>query len=113
MQLTVVFFKQKTAYEMRVVWFKNPWIVKNLRTGDRVALAGQVKSSRYGGGPEVTNPHYERLDADAEGQPRRVGGLMPKYHLVDKLTSRKIAGWVEAVPSPRARPGEPLTPEAH
>ena len=97
MQLTEATIGDEAGTEMRVVWFKNPWIVKNLRTGDRVALAGQVKSSRYGGGPEMTNPHYERLDADVEGQPKRVGGLMPKYHLVDKLTSRKIAGWVEAV----------------
>jgi len=97
MQLTEATIGDEAGTEMRVVWVKNHWIVKNLRTGDRVALAGQVKSSRYGGGPEMTNPHYERLDADVEGQPKRVGGLMPKYHLVDKLTSRKIAGWVEAV----------------
>ena len=97
MQLTEALVGDAAGTEMRVVWFKNPYIVKNLREGDRVALAGQVKSARYGGGPEMTNPHYERLDADVDGQPKRVGGLMPKYHLVDKLTSRKIAGWVEAV----------------
>ncbi len=83
--------------EMRVVWFNNPYVLKNLQAGDRVALAGLVKGARYSDAPEMTNPHYERLDGDLEAQPKRVGGLMPKYHLVDKLTSRKIAGWVEAV----------------
>jgi len=111
MQLTEATVGDEAGTEMRVVWFKNPWIVKNLRTGDRVALAGQVKSSRYGGGPEMTNPHYERLDADVEGQPKRVGGLMPKYHLVDKLTSRKIAGWVEAVLPLADRLEDLLAPE--
>src|SRR6202521_3859952 len=56
-----------------------------------------VKASRYGNRPELQSPEYERLEADVEAQPKRVGGLMPKYHLVDGLTSRRIAGWVEAV----------------
>src|SRR2546425_5765661 len=96
MQLTEALVGDEAGTEMRVVWFKNPYIVKNLREGDRVALAGQVKSGRYGGGPEMTNPHYERLDADVDGQPKRVGGRRPKYHLLDQRPSRKIAGWVAA-----------------
>src|SRR5438876_5820425 len=42
------------------------------------------------------NPHYERLDDGEDMQPARVGGMMPKYHLVDGLSSRKIARWVES-----------------
>jgi len=97
MRLTEAMVGDEAGTEMRVVWFNNPYVLKNLQAGDRVALAGLVKGARYSDAPEMTNPHYERLDGDLEAQPKRVGGLMPKYHLVDKLTSRKIAGWVEAV----------------
>jgi ATP-dependent DNA helicase RecG len=97
MRLTEATVGDEAGTEMRVVWFNNPYVIKSLQPGDRVALAGLVKGARYSDAPEMTNPHYERLDGDVEAQPKRVGGLMPKYHLVDKLTSRKIAGWVEAV----------------
>jgi ATP-dependent DNA helicase RecG len=97
MQLTEATIQDDAGAEIRVVWFKNPWVIKHLHPGDRVALAGMVKASRYGNRPELQSPEYERLEADVEAQPKRVGGLMPKYHLVDGLTSRRIAGWVEAV----------------
>ena len=97
MRLTEAMVGDEAGTEMRVVWFNNPFVLKKLQLGDRVALAGLVKGSRYGNRPEMTNPHYERLEADVESQPKRVGGLMPKYHLVDGLTSRRIAGWVDAV----------------
>jgi ATP-dependent DNA helicase RecG len=97
MKLTEATVQDDAGAEIRVVWFKNPWVVKHLHPGDRVALAGMVKGSRYGNVPELQSPQYERLEADLEAQPKRVGGLMPKYHLVDGLTSRRVAGWVETV----------------
>jgi len=97
MKLTEATIQDDAGAEMRVVWFNNPYVLKNLHRGNRVALAGMVKGSRYGERPEMQSPHYERLEADVEAQPKRVGAMMPKYHLVDGLTSRKIAGWVEEV----------------
>jgi ATP-dependent DNA helicase RecG len=97
MKLTEATVRDDAGAEMRVVWFNNPWVLKNLHEGDRVALAGMVKGSRFRGEPEMQSPHYERLEADLDAQPKRVGGMMPKYHLVDGLTSRRIAGWVETV----------------
>ena len=111
MRLTEATVGDDGGTEMRVVWFNNPFVLKKLQMGDRVALAGLVKGSRYGNRPEMTNPHYERLEADVEAQPKRVGGLMPKYHLVDGLTSRRIAGWVEAVLPLAGRLEDLLPPE--
>jgi len=52
-----------------------------------------VRASRYGGRLEMQNPHTEVVtDQHAPGW---VGALMPKYHLTEKLTSRKIAMWVD------------------
>src|SRR3981081_4953420 len=43
----------------------------------------------------MKNPHHELVGR--EGGPRRIGGLMPKYHLTEGLSSRRVAAWVEAV----------------
>ncbi len=111
MKLTEATIRDDAGAEMRVVWFNNPWVLKNLHEGDRVAVAGMVRGSHFGGRPEMQSPHYERLEPDVEAQPKRVGGLMPKYHLVDGLTSRRIAGWVETVLPLAGRLEDVLAPE--
>src|SRR5438874_2303777 len=95
MRLTEAMIEDDSGERLRVAWFNNPYVVKNLNQGDRVAIAGMVKAG-YGGVPEMQSPHYERLDGDPDAQPSRVGGLMPKYHLVNGLTNRKVAQWVES-----------------
>ena len=95
---------------IRLVWFNQPFIAKGVHRGDRIAVAGMVKETRYGGMLEMSNPHHERLDDGETAMPSRVGGLMPKYHLVDGLTSRKIASWVEAA-LPAADQIEDILPE--
>jgi ATP-dependent DNA helicase RecG len=80
--------------ELNIVWFHQPWVAKQLHAGDRVAVAGTVKASRFG--PEMRNPHHEVLDGANVAAPRYIGGLMPRYHLVKGLTSKKLAGWVDA-----------------
>jgi len=95
MKLTEATIEDDSGEELRVAWFNNRFVINHLHQGDRVALAGVVKSG-FGGVPEMRSPHYERLDGSPDVQPSRVGGLMPKYHLVDGLSSRKIARWVES-----------------
>ncbi|TMF71749.1 MAG: hypothetical protein E6I13_03910 [Chloroflexi bacterium] len=95
MRLTEAMIEDDSGERLRVAWFNNPYVVKNLNQGDRVAIAGMVKSG-YGGVPEMQSPHYERLDGDPDAQPSRVGGLMPKYHFVNGLTNRKVAQWLRA-----------------
>ena len=95
MKLTEATIRDDSGEGLRVAWFNQPFVAKQLHKGDRVAVAGMVKSG-YGGMLEMQNPHHERLDGNDEVD-RRVGGLMPKYHLVDGLTSKKVAAWVESV----------------
>jgi ATP-dependent DNA helicase RecG len=95
MKLTEAAIDDDSGERLRVAWFNNRFVVKNLHQGNRVALAGMVKSG-YGGVLEMQSPYYERLEGDDGALPERVGGMMPKYHLVDGLTSRKIARWVES-----------------
>jgi ATP-dependent DNA helicase RecG len=95
MKLTEATIRDDSGTGIRVVWFNQQFIARQLHKGDRVAVAGMVKAG-YGGMLEMQNPHHERLDANEEAEPTRVGGLMPKYHLVDGLSSKKIARWVES-----------------
>ena len=96
MRLTEATIRDDYGARMRVAWFNQPFVAKQLHKGDRVAVAGMVKGG-YGGMVEMQNPHHEKLeDGAGDPSPSRVGGLMPKYHLVDGLTSKKMAAWVES-----------------
>ncbi|HYR47334.1 MAG TPA: ATP-dependent DNA helicase RecG [Candidatus Polarisedimenticolia bacterium] len=82
---------------MRVVWFNQPYLANRIPAGARIALAGHVKSGPRG--LEMRNPHYEPLQSDGGDGPNRIGGLMPKYHLVAGITSKRMAEFVaEALP---------------
>jgi ATP-dependent DNA helicase RecG len=95
MQLTEARVADDEGATMKVVWFNQPYLARQLERGDRLALAGTVRASRYGPGLEMQNPHHERVEQE-DGGPSHVGGLMPKYHLTAGLTSRRVASWVEA-----------------
>src|SRR5712691_11370232 len=81
--------------ELNLVWFNMPWIAGQLHRGDRVAVAGTVRATRFGHF-EMRNPHHEVLDGSDGAGPKYIGGLMPKYHLVKGLTSKKLSAWVDA-----------------
>jgi len=75
---------------LRLVWFHQPYLVKQLHEGDRVAVAGMVKGGSYGAF-EMRNPLHEKVNAAG---PKRLRDLMPRYHLVKGLSSKKIAEWI-------------------
>src|SRR5438128_1961595 len=109
LRLTEAMIRDDDGAGLRVAWFNNPWVVKRLARGDRVAVAGVPKST-YGGMFEMQNPHYERLDGNEAVQPTRIGGMLPKYHLVEGLSSRRVARWVESA-LPLAEQLEDIIPE--
>jgi len=109
LRLTEAMIRDDDGAGLRVAWFNNPWVVKRLARGDRVAVAGVPKST-CGGMFEMQNPHYERLDGNEAVQPTRIGGMMPKYHLVEGLSSRRVARWVESA-LPLAEQLEDIIPE--
>jgi ATP-dependent DNA helicase RecG len=95
MRLVEATVADDSGAQMRVVWFHSEFVLKQIHAGDRVAFAGTVEQSRYAGRPGMVNPRHELLKGDAEAAPAKVGGMTPKYHLVQGLTSSKIAEWVE------------------
>jgi len=108
-RLTEAMIRDDSGDGLRVAWFNQPFVAKQLHKGDRVAVAGLVKLGY--GGFEMQNPHHEKLEDGVEDpSPNRVGGLMPKYHLVDGLSSKKMAGWIDSA-LPLAVKLEDLLPE--
>jgi ATP-dependent DNA helicase RecG len=96
---------------LKLVWFNQPFIAKQIHKGDRIAVAGTVREARYGSMLSMQNPHHERLDdGPSDLVPMKIGGLMPKYHLVAGLSSRKVAGWVDSA-LPLAGTLDDLLPE--
>jgi ATP-dependent DNA helicase RecG len=107
LDLTEALLQDDEGGLLQIVWFNQPYLAQQLRAGHRLAVAGTVRSSRYRRLPEMQNPHHELV---GEEGPRRVGGLMPKYHLTAGLTSRRRASWVEAALSLSEQLEDPLPP---
>ena len=70
---------------LKVIWFNQPFIARNLRVGDKVSLAGKVDDDY--GGLVMMSPVYEKIGF---GQPIHTQGLVPNYHLTANLTHKQI-----------------------
>lgn len=70
-----------------VVWFNQPFLIRNLRAGMRVSLSGKVAFAREG--LQLSNPAYEVL---GRGATLHTGALVPVYHETEGLSSK----WLRA-----------------
>jgi ATP-dependent DNA helicase RecG len=91
MQLTEATLQDDAGGVLKVVWFNQAWMANQLHKGERVAVAGMVRG-RFGAF-EMRNPLHEKVNAAG---PKRLRDLMPRYHLVKGLSSKKIAEWIDA-----------------
>ncbi len=69
---------------LRIVWFNQPFLIKNLQIGDEVFFSGTVKLDMLG--KELVSPSYERVSEDATHTAR----LVPMYPLTDGITQKQI-----------------------
>ncbi len=69
---------------MRVVWFNQPYVARQLRPNAEVVLAGKV--SYYQGQPTFDNPEWELWSDDLT----HVGRLVPVYPLTEGLAGRTV-----------------------
>ena len=107
MRLTEAALQDDDGGVLKLVWFNQPYMARQLPKGERVAVAGMVKG-RYGM-YEMRNPLNEKVSATG---PKRLRDLMPRYHLVKGLSSKDIAQWIETVfrSRPTWRTSFPRTP---
>lgn len=92
MQLTEATLRDDSGGFLKLVWFNQAYMAKQLPQGERVAVAGMVRG-RYGVF-EMRNPLNEKVTASG---PKRLRDLMPRYHLVKGLSSKKLAEWIESI----------------
>ncbi len=70
---------------VRVVWFNQPYIVKNIHPGDVVYLSGKVKTDMLG--PQLAGPIYEKFSKEKTTHTAR---LVPIYPTTYGLTQKQI-----------------------
>lgn len=77
---------------LKVIWFNQPFIARNLLVGDKVSLAGKVDDDY--GSPVMMSPVYEKI---IYGQAVHTQGLVPNYHLTASLTQKQIRFLIKQV----------------
>ena len=86
MRSTEATISDESGARIRIVWFNQPFIARQLPTGAEIAVSGTVRVHR--GRPSFDNPEFERLDT-AEGQ-AHTGRIIPIYHLTKGLPQRTL-----------------------
>lgn len=71
--------------QLRVVWFGQPFIAKNIKVGDEVYLSGKVKDDAYGF--QLVSPSYEKVRTEAATHTARI---VPMYSLTAGITQKQI-----------------------
>jgi len=70
---------------MRVVWFNQPYLADQLKTNDRIVIAGKV--SLFNRGRTMENPEWERVGTE---DLTHTGRLVPVYPLTQGLSQRML-----------------------
>jgi len=70
---------------IKVIWFNQPFIARNLRVGDKVSLAGKAEDDFSG--MMMTSPIYEKI---ISGQTIHTQGLVANYHLTTNISQKQI-----------------------
>lgn len=76
---------------LRVLWFNQPFITRNVKVGDEISLAGRV-SEDYGG-LVMQSPQYEKLTTAAI----HTQGIVPVYHLSGALAQKTLRSIIAKV----------------
>src|SRR3989338_4658756 len=91
LNITEALINDKTE-TLKVIWFNQPFLTRNLQVGDLVSLSGKVEDGY--GGLAMISPVYETI---IRAGSRYLGattvhtqGLVPNYHLTASLTQKQI-----------------------
>lgn len=81
--ITEALVEDKTA-AIRAVWFNQPFLVKNLKAGDNVSLAGRAQIGKND--IFLSNPIYEKISS--QNDLTNLGRIVPIYNETTGLSSR-------------------------
>lgn len=83
MNITEAILEDKTD-QIQIVWFNQPFIIKNLSIGDEIFVSGTIKKSLLGF--SFVSPTYEKVQASTTHTAR----IVPIYPSTEKLTQKQI-----------------------
>lgn len=71
--------------QIKIIWFNQPYISKNLKAGDFVSLSGKVESDYSGA--VMKSPNYEKIK---NATPKNDQEIIPVYPLTANITQKQI-----------------------
>lgn len=81
---------------LRVLWFNQPFLTRNLKAGDQISLAGRVSEDYLG--LLMASPQYEKhLQQGLGGQAIHTQGIVPIYHLTSTLNQKSLRSIIARV----------------
>jgi ATP-dependent DNA helicase RecG len=75
---------------IKVIWFNQSFLTKNLKTGDQISLAGKVIEKQ--GQLIMSSPQYEKISGASL---THTAGLVPVYHLTDGLSQKQLRYFIK------------------
>nr|MBD3359308.1 ATP-dependent DNA helicase RecG [Candidatus Buchananbacteria bacterium] len=70
---------------IKIIWFNQPFLIKNLKTGDQVFISGRVEFDNLG--LQFVSPAYEKAK---KGQNLNTAKIIPVYSVTGRLTQKQI-----------------------
>ena len=70
---------------IKIIWFNQPFIAKNLHSGDKISLAGKIEEDFSG--IIMKSPIYEKIYNNANIHTQ---GMVPIYHSTSNITQKQI-----------------------
>ena len=75
---------------IKIIWFNQAFLAKNLKTGDKISLAGKVTEKQ--GQLLMISPQYEKIfNSDLT----HTAGLVPIYHLTEGLSQKQLRYFIK------------------
>ncbi len=71
---------------IKVVWFNQPFLIKNISIGDRISLSGKVNDHFYD--LQLLSPSYEKIESGKEGL--HTARLVPVYPLTSGISLKQF-----------------------
>lgn len=72
---------------IKLVWFNQPYIAKQLNEGDKIIASGKVEWFKQF---QITNPYFEKIDSENSN-----GKILPVYHLTKGITNFRITKMIQ------------------
>ncbi len=84
MTITEALLEDETG-SIKVIWFNQPFLIKNLKAGDEIFIAGRVTFDNLG--LQFVSPSYEKNSSQAG---LNTGKIVPIYSLTGRLTQKQL-----------------------